>query len=284
MTILVTGASGFAGSHLLKFLRLQQDDHCVGLTRSLTAEADTVSCDLINRNQVDTILKNIKPAFIYHMAGSFSNNYETDFNSNVLCAKNLLDSVTELKIPTRILLMGSAAEYGEVEENKNPITEEQALHPISIYGWTKASQSQLASLYFKTCNIEVMVARTFNLTGEGISEKLFIGRIKKQIDAVLSGREKRISVGNVDTVRDYLDINRACEMYQVIATRGSAGEIYNVASGKPVIMRDLLKTMLSDAGLDYSVVDEMSYIKTSTTKETSVSYACIDKYKKLISA
>lgn len=217
------------------------------------------------------------------MAGSFSNNYETDFNSNVVSTKNLLDSIAELKLATRILIMGSAAEYGEVEAAKNPITEEHPLKPISIYGWTKAAQTQLASVYFNSHGIETVVARTFNLAGDGASDKLFIGRIKKQINAVLAGEAERISVGNLDAIRDYLDINQACEMYRVIATKGRAGETYNVASGKPVVMRDMLTMMLAEAGLDFSIVDEKSYNKTSTSIETSVSYANINKYLNLVS-
>jgi len=72
-------------------------------------------------------------------------------------------------------------------------------------------------------------------------------------------------------------------MYRIIATKGSPGEAYNVASGQPVIMRDLLRKLLTEAGLDYSIVDEMSYTRESTMKEVSVSYGSIDKYMTLIS-
>lgn len=282
MSILVTGASGFVGKHLIKYLRLQHDQ-CTGLSRSQSEDIDHITCDLTDRKQVGIVLKQLKPALIYHMAGSFSNDYETDFNSNVVSTKNLLDSIAELKLATRILIMGSAAEYGEVEAAKNPITEEHPLKPISIYGWTKAAQTQLASVYFNSHGIETVVARTFNLAGDGASDKLFIGRIKKQINAVLAGEAERISVGNLDAIRDYLDINQACEMYRVIATKGRAGETYNVASGKPVVMRDMLTMMLAEAGLDFSIVDEKSYNKTSTSIETSVSYANINKYLNLVS-
>lgn len=282
MSILITGASGFVGKHLINYLRLHQEDRCIGLSRTQLKNSDNVICNLTDRKQVDRILKQLKPALIYHMAGSFSNDYETDFNSNVVSTKNLLDSIAEQHLSTRILLMGSAAEYGEVEAAKNPVTEEQPLKPISIYGWTKAAQTQLASVYFNTHGIETVVARTFNLAGDGASEQLFIGRIKQQINAVLTGKAKRISVGHLDAIRDYLDINQACEMYRVIATKGRAGEIYNVASGIPVTMRDMLKRMLIEAGLDYSIVDEKSYNKTSTTIETSVNYASINKYINLV--
>ena len=133
--------------------------------------------------------------------------------------------------------MGSAAKYGEVVAANNPISEQQILQPISIYGWTKAAQSQLASVYVQSFGVDVMVARTFNLIGGGASDKLFIGRVQKQINAVLAGAATRIQVGNVDAIRDYLDIHKACEMFQHIASKELYGEVYNVASGKPVLQK-----------------------------------------------
>lgn len=280
MSILVTGATGFVGKHLLKHLRTHQTERCFGVSRNPGQDTDTVICDLANREQVYTMLQQFKPEFIYHMAGSFSNDYETDFTNNVVSTKNILDTIVDLKLPVRVLLAGSAAEYGDVTAEQNPISEKQALYPISIYGWTKAAQSQLASVYFKSHAINVLVARTFNLSGTGASEQLFIGRIQKQIAAILYGNATKISIGNVDAIRDYIDVNEACEMYRIILTRGCPGEVYNVASGKPVVMRALLKNMLKDAGLDYAIVNEMS--RSKTPKETSVSYADINKYTALL--
>ena len=187
MNILITGATGFVGSHLLKHLRQQQTDRCIALARRPMQDPDSVLCNLEDLQQVTSVLKKIQPSVIYHIAGSFSNNYEIDYKSNVLCAKNLLDALVELQFPCRLVLMGSAAEYGEVATANNPISEQQILQPISIYGWTKAAQSQLASVYAQSFGVDVMVARTFNLIGEGASDKLFIGRVQKQINAVLAG-------------------------------------------------------------------------------------------------
>ncbi|MDH5612659.1 MAG: NAD-dependent epimerase/dehydratase family protein [Gammaproteobacteria bacterium] len=283
MSILVTGSSGFVGRHLLDYLRNNTDSKCLGLTRTpiKNNHNDTVVCDLNDKDQLDKLIKKLQPSLIFQTAGSFSNDFETDFQNNVRCTKNILDSVKENSLASRILLMGSAAEYGEINNDENPVTENHPLNPISIYGWSKAAQTQLAHLYTKTYGLDIVNARTFNLIGKGMSEKLFVGRVEKQINAILSGEADKITVGNLDAERDYIDIKDACAFYYKIATKGKAGETYNVGSGHPTGMRELLNKLLHQAGLDYSVVNENSNGKNTPHSEVSIIYASIDKLTKL---
>lgn len=281
MNILVTGSSGFVGRHLLAYLESHTDAHCIGLTRNVTDDDDTIVCDLSDKDQLDNVIKRLQPALIFHTAGSFSNQFETDLENNVVCTKNILDSVAEHSPASRIMLMGSAAEYGEIAQSENPVSEDHALKPISIYGWSKAAQTQLAHLYFKTHGTDVVIARTFNLIGKGMSDKLFVGRIEKQIDAVLSGKAEKITVGNLDAERDYIDIEKACELYYKIAIKGKSGETYNIGSGKAICMRELLKQLLEQSGLDDSIVDENGQGKNTPHSEVSVIYADIEKITEL---
>ncbi|MCK4706697.1 MAG: NAD-dependent epimerase/dehydratase family protein [Gammaproteobacteria bacterium] len=285
MNILVTGSSGFVGSHLLAYLKGHSNSHCIGLARasSKDSENDTVICDLNNKSQVDKLIKKLQPSLIFHAAGSFSNDFETDFQNNVRCTKNILDSVKENSPTSRVLLMGSAAEYGEISNDENPVTEDHPLKPISIYGWSKAAQTQLAHLYVKTYGVNIVIARTFNLIGKGMSDKLFVGRVERQIDAVLSGEAENISVGSLDAERDYIDIENACAMYYAIAIKGKAGEAYNVGSGTAISMKDLLNNLLHQAGLDESVIDKNTNHKNTPHSEVSVIYANISKVTKLMS-
>lgn len=178
--------------------------------------------------------------------------------------------------------MGSAAEYGEISNNDNPVTEDHPLNPISIYGWSKAAQTQLAHLYVKTYGVNIVIARTFNLIGKGMSDKLFVGRVEKQIDAVLSGDAENISVGSLDAERDYIDIENACTMYYTIAVKGKAGEAYNVGSGAAISMKDLLNNLLHQAELDESAIDKNTNHKNTPHSEVSVIYANISKVTKLM--
>jgi GDP-4-dehydro-6-deoxy-D-mannose reductase len=281
MSILVTGASGFVGSHLLDYLKHRTGLTCYGLSRQHPDKARMHFCDLADRSRVDETIRLLKPDLIFHMAGSFSNDFVTDLGNNVLAARHLLDAVVAAELPARILLMGSAAEYGDLDPDQSPVAETQALRPVSVYGWTKAAQSQLASLYASTFGLDVMVARTFNLLGRGVSEKLFIGNVQKQIDAVQAGKRDRISVGSLDAERDYINIADACALYHAISTNGVAGEVYNVGSGKPVTMRVLLRDMLRHARLDESIVDEDAAGKPTTHAQVSRIYADISKLNAL---
>lgn len=277
MNTLVTGASGFVGRHLLAHLRSCSGSRCIGLTRNPSGDADTIVCNLNDKNQIDEVIKELQPSLIFHVAGSFSNDFEADLQNNVVSTKNILESVREHQPTARVMLMGSAAEYGEIKRNENPVTEDHALNPINIYGWSKAAQTQLANLYFKTYGLDIVIARTFNLIGKGMSDKLFVGRIENQIEAVISGKEKNITVGNLDAERDYIDIEDACAMYYKIITKGKSGETYNVGSGNPISMRDLLKKLLHQADLDYSIINENAHNKNTPHSEVSVIYADINK-------
>lgn len=257
---------------MLHYLKQNTDASCYGLTRSATTD-DALSCDLSDPLAVNNIINQLKPDLLFHMAGSFTNNFDIDFSSNVICAKNILDAIVNNGLSTRVLLMGSAAEYGEITQEENPVSENHVLRPISVYGWTKAAQTQLASLYASTHGVNVTVARTFNLKGPGISDKLFVGRVEQQIKAVLAGKASRITVGNTRAKRDYIDINDACPMYYLIATRGLAGKVYNVGSGKAVTMKDVLIEMLKDAGLDYTIIDEGVNGKATPHSQVNIIYA-----------
>jgi len=286
MSILVTGATGFVGSHLLDYLRRATGQTCYGLSRRHPEDESTPGhmryFDMGDSSRVAETVRLLKPSLIFHMAGSFSNDFATDLQNNVLAARHLLDAVVAAAVPARILLMGSAAEYGDLDPTQSPVAETQPPGPVSVYGWSKAAQSLLAPLYASSYGLDVTVARTFNLLGRGVSEKLFVGNVSKQIDAVLAGERDRISVGRLDAERDYIDIADACALYYAIATRGVAGEVYNVGSGRPVSMRALLRDMLRHAGLDESIVDEDGAGKPTPHAQVSSIYADIGKLSALV--
>jgi GDP-4-dehydro-6-deoxy-D-mannose reductase len=280
MNVLVTGCSGFVGRHLLAYAGARLDAHCIGTTRSPSNNHNTVYCELTDYRQVDDVIEQVHPELIFHAAGSFTNDFETDSLNNIVAARNILDAAVKHIPGARIMLMGSAAEYGDIDANDNPVNEQHMLSPISIYGWSKAAQSLLAPMYSSRYGIKVMVARTFNLLGEGMSGQLFTGHVEQQIRNVLAGEAERITVGSLDAKRDYIDIDSACAMYLAIATKGKAGEVYNVGSGKAISMRELLDIMLKTAGLDIDIVDERA--DDISKKEVSTIYADISKVTALM--
>jgi len=282
MRILITGASGFTAYHLIKLLVTEPEcelylTDCVSI-----GSGKILNCDLTQRGPVKALIGEIRPERIYHLAGSFTNNYDIDYSVNVLSTKNILDALLEFIISSRVLLVGSSAEYGLINAEANPVTESHPLQPCRIHGLTKIYQTHLMHFYCRVHQMDLVMARTFNLSGDGkrISKLMFIGNVFDQIEKLRKGEISKIVVGNLETRRDYIDVWEAVKYYQKIMERGRAGEVYNVGSGTSVKMRDLLALLLKEAGLDMRVVEETTPLVTDKTDIPEI-YADLRKIKTL---
>lgn len=282
MRVLITGACGFSAHYLIKLIDAEPGcevyltDHISGGLK------DVLKCDLTQKSQVEELISKIRPERIYHLAGSFTNNYDLDYSVNVLGTKNILDALLKFKITCRVLLIGSAAEYGFIKVRDNPISENYPLQPARIHGLTKVYQTYLMNFYCQVYQMDLVMARTFNLFGgsKQISKLLFVGKIYEQIEKVKRRELSKISVGNLEAKRDYIDIQEAVKYYQKIMEQGSSGQVYNVGSGKSVKMRELLDSVLKEAGLNMSVVEEKGP-KVSDKTDISEIYADLRKIKTL---
>jgi GDP-4-dehydro-6-deoxy-D-mannose reductase len=252
--VLITGAAGFTGRHLSALLSKEAGNQLVLIDRK--ASQGILSCDLAKPEEVEGILKDQAPDQIYHLAGTFTNDYGLDHASNVESSKNLLDAVVKLKLNPKILLVGSAAEYGDVPEAENPVKENRPLRPVSVYGLTKAMQTQLMLFYAATTTLRLVMARTFNLMGKGVSDRLFVGKIYQQIDELKKNKLQKITTGFLGAERDYLPVEEAVRKYKVLMEKGAPGEVYNVGSGKGIKMSSLLYKILQENGLSMDVVLE----------------------------
>lgn len=250
--VLLTGSTGALGQVLAG--RLRADPAGFTIFTPGRGERDD-PLDLRDGDQIVRTIERTRPDLILHLAATFSNDFDKAYAVNVAAARHMLEAVEASGQPVRVVLVGSAAEYGAVAADENPIGEDHVLRPVSIYGITKAWQTELAYLHASR-GTNVVVARIFNLTGPHLSERLFVGRLLKQIDEIRRGERAQIEVGPLSAVRDYLPINDAVTQLLAIADFGEAGKVYHVASGHPVKMRELLVRELAAHGLDESVVVE----------------------------
>lgn len=253
-TVLVTGATGALGQAVIARLRMGDNYRVIATSRDCDDECG-FQLDVRNPEQIYSAIKSTEPDLVLHLAATFANDFDEAYAVNVEATRHLLDAVLKSGSRIRILLVGSAAEYGVVRPEDNPIREDRALNPVSIYGLTKAWQSQLAGLYASS-GVDVVVARVFNLEGPGLSERLFIGRLERQIGEVLTGRKSVIELGPLGATRDYVSIDAAADQILAIALYGDAGRVYHVASGLPVTMREILARYLAIHKLDASIVRE----------------------------
>jgi GDP-4-dehydro-6-deoxy-D-mannose reductase len=280
MIKMVLGSLGFTGRHLFDLLKKESGVEVIGVDRLNDGSRVDQVCDLRDHGAVTKLLNGIRPDQIYNVAGSITNNYDECYISNVIITKNLLDVMESIKSTGRLLLVGSAAEYGLVSADDLPVKETQLPNPVSMYGLTKVYQSILMGTYRTLYDLDVVMVRTFNLLGEGMSENLFPGRLQRCIEDLKAGRLERIRVGSLGARWDYIHVDDAVLDYQLVMNEGVAGEVYNVGSGKSILLRDLLGIILREHGLDMSVVDEMPTQEKSKLDVLDI-YADISKIKSL---
>lgn len=250
--VLIIGATGALGRVLTRRLR---EDSCGFIVFTPDRGNADDSLDLLDHTQIWRMIERTHPDLILNLAATFSNDFDEAYAVNVAASRHLLEAVEASGRCVRVVLVGSAAEYGAVALDDNPISEHQVLRPVSIYGITKAWQTELAYLHASRGS-DVVVARIFNLAGPGLSERLFVGRLHQQIDEIRRGVRTNIEVGPLTAIRDYLSVDDAVSQLLTIANFGEAGKVYHVASGRPITMRELLVRELAAHGLDESIVVE----------------------------
>ncbi len=282
MTILVTGANGGFGKALLPILREKYKESVIGTGRDGADSTNYFWCDLTDESSVASLIKKVRPRLIFHLAGSFTGHFENDFRINTLSAKYIFDSVLSENLGTRIVIFGSAAEYGVVHPEDNPIPETFKCRPVSIYGLTKNHQTEMAAFYARTTDLNIVTARVFNLATPGLSERLFFGRAEAMIQSYKTGKVSQLVFGNLDSERDYVNLESAVEQLLAIADRGLSGEIYNVGSGAPKKMRTILMEMIDKEAIPYeAIVETTSEAVGRVGFDVPIIYADMTKTSKL---
>lgn len=276
--VLVTGATGALGKAVIEYLN-KKDGYKVVTTGRSGNDTD-FQLDITDEARLAEIIDQVKPGLIIQLAATFTHDFDDAYAVNVKANRQLLELVKRSKSNIRVLLIGSAAEYGVIEADESPVSEEHDLNPVSVYGLTKVWQTQLAGFYSKR-GVDVVVARIFNLKGRGLSEKLFVGRLQKQIDGVLSCESSVIELGPLSATRDYISTEDAARQLIDIAEFGESGLVYHIASGKPVVMRELLKATLREYDLDLSIVQEADEKSNRSGYDVPVIYADIKRTSQL---
>lgn len=257
MKVLVTGAAGATGAPLVAALAaLRPSVDLVRTDLRATAGDGLVPCDLADAAAVRALVVSHKPERVVHLAGTFTNDFSVDHTSNVLGTRHLLEALRHECPTARTLLIGSAAEYGLVLPEHNPVSETQPTAPVSVYGLTKRMQAELMAFYHRAYGLPVLLARTFNLVGRGLSPSLLPGRLEREIHRVKSGDATHVELGSLQGQRDFLPMDAAVAAYARILEHGEPGQIYNVGSGHPTELRAFVLAQLQAAGLPESALRE----------------------------
>ncbi len=260
MRALITGITGFAGSHLAEYLLSLKDVEVFGIFRwrSRTENIENIrlniklfECDSKDAISIREVIKKIKPDRIYHLAAqsyvpmSWVAPAET-LSNNIISEVNLIEAVKAEVSDCRIQIAGSSEEYGLVYSNEIPIKESNPLRPLSPYGVSKVTQDLLGYQYHKSYNMNIVRTRAFNHTGPRRGDVFATSNFAKQIAEIEKGkRDSIIYVGNLEAVRDFTDVRDVAIAYYLSLEKGEMGEVYNICSGKGYKIKDMLNLLLS---------------------------------------
>ena len=256
--ILVTGALGFVGDHLCREL-LRSGHEIFGCDLECATERPggtgvpfaTRACDVSDAGAVAALVSEVRPSAVFHLAAqssasrAFVQPRET-FLVNALGTQNLFEAVREHCPESLVLVVSSGEIYGPQEPGSRPATEETPVVPVSPYALSKVVQDMLALQYWKSHRIKTVRARPFNHTGPGQTATFALPNFARQIAMAETGRcDPVIEVGNLEAVRDFLDVRDVVRAYLLLLEHGTPGEAYNVCSGRPRSIQSLLDALLS---------------------------------------
>ena len=282
MKLLVTGAHGFVGGHLLDLMRAEHPEVEVfalvrprgGAPGPRPGNATVLEADLDDAPAVAAAVAAARPDRIVHLAGQSSVHHSwidpgATLRTNVLGLVHLMDAVRAEGLRPRVLVVGSADEYGIVAPASVPVREEAPIRPVSPYAVSKVAQGLLALEYAGPGGPEVIRTRTFPHTGPGRGEAFAESSVARQIAEVQAGHRPAIlSVGNLDAVRDFTDVRDVVRAYWALLERAPSGAarldtVYNVCSGRGVRLADLLTRLIALAGAKVEVRQDPARLRTS---------------------
>ena len=274
---LITGIGGFAGSHLADFLlskgcQVSGIDCNLGNAENIKHIRDRLTlydCDIRNGAQLNEIISQNKPDEVYHLAAiahvPIANaNPKLTFDVNFYGSFNLFEAVKSLSEDTKVLYVGSASEYGDVNEEETPLDEDVPLKPVDPYSASKACADILAYQYFKSYGLHIVRVRPFNHIGPRQSPDYVCANFAKQIAEIEKGvRKPIINVGNLKPRRDFMDVRDVVRGYWLAVQKGQPGEAYNICSGKTISIKELLDKLLNMSPKDIEVKQDPQKLRAS---------------------
>ncbi len=269
MRALITGITGFAGSHLAEYLLNEHPDVEVFGTYRWRSRMDNIEhlgsrvklleADLKDYTSMHSALDKSRPDVIFHLAAqsfvpsSWTAPNET-LNTNVTGQTNLFEAIRALRIDPVVQIACSSEEYGLVLPHETPIKETNPLRPLSPYAVSKVAQDYLGYQYFQSYGLKVVRTRGFNHTGPRRGQVFVTSNFCSQVAAIGLGlQEPVIRVGNIEAIRDFTDVRDMVRAYWLAVTKAKPGEVYNIATGDGIRISEMLNRLIEISGLDVKI-------------------------------
>lgn len=274
--ILLTGIAGFAGSHLAEYLLTLANVEIHGVVhrhdrriQHLQNRLHLHRGDLRNALWVSELVQGVQPDYTLHLAawsdvgGSWQQPWTT-YELNIQCQLNLLEALRRWQPTCRTLVVTSNEVYGLVQTADLPIDEATPFRPNNPYGVSKVTQDMMALQYWYSYGLPTVRARSFNHIGPGQSADFVASAFARQIAEIESGlRPPVVTVGNLETERDFTDVRDVVRAYWLILTQGQPGAVYNVGCGQSRPVRWLLETLLALSKVQVELVVDPARLRPS---------------------
>lgn len=261
MKLLITGITGFVGSHLAEYLLQVNPDNVVFGTKRWRSPQDNIkqiidqlelyNCDLRDLSSLIMVLEEIRPDIIFHLAAqSFvTTSYLAPVDTvetNVIGTINLLEAVRLLKIDPVLHVCSSSEVYGQVTEEDVPINEDCPLRPVSPYAVSKVGEDMAAFMYYQAYGLRTIRTRMFTHTGPRRGDVFVVSFFAKQIAQIEKDKQEAVlRVGNLDSIRTFSDVRDAVRAYWLLVNKCKPGEVYNIGGNVTLTIREMLDMLLS---------------------------------------
>jgi GDP-4-dehydro-6-deoxy-D-mannose reductase len=313
--VLITGITGFAGSHLAEHILAEHPDAAVYGTyrwrsrmenledlarrklldviegrfptgaeirdRSRVGRVILLHCELTDAGAVEKLITAVQPDRIFHLAAqsfvqsSFDEPAAT-IDINVRSQLNVLEAVRRHDVATRIHVAGSSEEYGLVLPDEVPMKETNPLRPLSPYAVSKVTQDKLAWQYFKSYGMHIVVTRGFNHTGPRRGPIFVTSTFARQIAEIEAGmHEPVLYIGDLTTKRDWTDVRDMVRAYWLALEKGEPGEAYNIGSGRTWSIREMLDILLSRSRAKITLREDPARLRPS---DVPILWADVSKF------
>ena len=267
MKALIIGSSGFIGSHLIAELKANgYEVVCCDLKET----EDTVAMDIMNPEMIRSVLEKHQSDVIINMAGQANvglswKKPQLTVQLNTIGLINILETVHVVNPKIRVIAVGSSDEYGHLKEIGVNVTEDIPVKPITPYAISKQAQELFAQLYVRSYGMDICMIRLFNLGGPGQAKGYIISDFSSGIAEVEAGKKEYMSVGNLESARDFTHVKDACKAFRLIAEKGLSGEVYNISSGVTHKAQEVLDKLVRMATVDVKVVQDPARMRPSDT-------------------
>jgi len=257
LRVLITGATGFAGGHLIRALEAEGPS-AIEIFGTSYPDAPLPSgnklffLDLRVEKDVMRLVGDIRPDWVFHLAAvsnvrrSWEMRGET-IGTNVLGTHNLLEAVRLTTPAARVLFISSSDVYGFGASPTEALNEEAPIQILNPYAYSKAAGEMLCGFYEKIEHIDIVVARPFPHTGPGQAEDFVCSDWARQVARIERGDNvPTLKVGNLDVQRDFCDVRDVVKAYILLLRKGRRGEPYNICSGKAIALREVLDFLIRE--------------------------------------